>query len=514
MAVKNWIFALVGLCALGVFSIAAVSEAGAVDAIVVCPQPFREALRPWILHRQDEGMSVEIIDSRSDVASLRSAIRDAAGSETSYIVLVGDAPAIGTRCDPQRHVPMSYHRSNVTAAWGSTPTLSSDILLGDLDGDDVPDAVVGRLPVDRPDQLQSLVKRIIQYDDSNDFGPWRGKVQLTGGIGGFGKLADTTIESVTRTVVTNVLPLETRTSVIYASPGHAFCPVEKSFTDAVLNRYSEGARFWVYAGHGQITELDRVPPEPDGVPVLDQHSIKRMVCPTCEPPIAVMLACYTGAIDAPQDSLAEQMLLTEGGPIAVFAGSRVTMPYGNTTAAVGLIEGVFREKLPRLGDAWLCALRQMHKDDGDETELPAKSKTRIMIDALAAIVSPSGTKLVDERREHMQLYNLIGDPTLRMHQPLPLGINVDAAHDPGEAITVIVKSPIDGRLQLTFDRPLGAITEGDPNQTTVAQLETKTQEGRLVQQRAILPADVTGPIIVRAIVSGKRRGRLRRHVRY
>ncbi len=69
--------------------------------------------------------------------------------------------------------------------------------------------------------------------------PWRGNVQLVGGIGGFGVVADAAIESVTRNIVTNVLPVETRTHVCYASPGHMFCPQAESFTDAVLNQYQQ-----------------------------------------------------------------------------------------------------------------------------------------------------------------------------------------------------------------------------------------------------------------------------------
>tara|TARA_R110002049_G_scaffold46487_1_gene135166 strand:+ start:121968 stop:123572 length:1605 start_codon:yes stop_codon:yes gene_type:complete len=476
--------------------------------IVVCPPTFREALQPWVRHRQVEGMSIAIIDSASDIDSLRRNVKRTANADTNYIVLVGDVPAIGTRCDPLRQVPTSYAASKVTAAWGSTPTLLTDMPIGDLDGDKIPDAVVGRLPVDRPSQLSKLVQRIIAQDNSTDFGPWRGNVQLIGGIGGFGAFVDATIESVTRAVVTNVLPLETRTSVIYASPGHAFCPVNQPFTDAVLRRYENGSRFWVYAGHGQISELDRVPPTADGIPVLDGESVRRLNCQLGNAPIGIMLACYTGAIDAPQESLAEQMLLADGGPIAVFAGSRVTMPYGNTTAAVGLIEGVFDNKLPRLGDAWLYALKQMHRDDSTVNQLDAtgaskKSNTRIMIDALASVVSPSGADLVQERREHMGLYNLLGDPTLRMHQPHTLSIRVDPAHDPGSPITVFIDSPIAGQLSLAFDKPLGGITQGDPNETTVATIQQTVTADRAVKNKVTLPIDIVGPIIVRGIVTGE-----------
>jgi hypothetical protein len=220
--------------------------------------------------------------------------------------------------------------------------------------------------------------------------------------------------------------------------------------------------------------------------------------PASSAPIAILLACYTGAMDAPDDSLAERMVLTPGGPIAVLAGSRVTMPYGNTAAAVGLIEGVFQQKLPRLGDAWLRALRQLHRPDNTRS-----STTRLLIDTLATVVSPSGTDLADERREHMRLYNLIGDPTLRMHHPLPAKIAVAAGHDLGSPIEVELQSPIDGRLRLTFDRPLGAAIEGDPNATTIATVETEIEADRPSYPRVVLPAGVAGPIVIRAIVSGK-----------
>ncbi len=475
------------------------SSAPAVDVVVVCPDQFREPLSAWLEHRHNEGLQITVIPSERDVATLQRAIRVAADERTRYVMLVGDAPVIGTPCNASCQVPIHYAESKVTLAWGSTPTLATDMLFGDFDQDEVPDAVVGRLPVDQPKQLSDLIGRIVAHEQSDDFGTWRGQVCLTGGVGGFGVMADTAIESVTRTVVTSMLPVETRTSVAYASPGHAFFPAGESFTDAVLNRYHQGARFWVYAGHGRVTALDRVPHTSDGIPVLDHNSVKRLSRPAGCCPIAVMLACYTGALDASEDSLAEEMLLCEGGPIAVFAGSRVTMPYGNVTAAVGLIDGIFEQKLPRLGDAWLSALREMNSETSATHSTP-----RVMIDALASVVSPSGTSLVGERREHMRLYNLIGDPTLRLHHPHPVLLQVAAGHDVGQPIELNVTSPIAGQLTLSFDRPLGAVTIGDPNETTVASITTAVLADQVTMPKVLLPEEVTGPIVVRAIVSGRK----------
>lgn len=466
------------------------------DVVVVCPNQFRASLDPWIAHRESEGLSLDVIESRNTSAELQTSIQATASKETRYVVLVGDAPTIGAPCNALRQVPICYSPSKVTKAWGSTPTHSTDLFYGDFDGDQQPEAVVGRLPVDRAEQLDQLVSRIITRDQNRDYGPWLGRVQLIGGVGGFGFMADRAIESVTRTVVTGTLPTATRTSVLYASPGHLFYP-PNPFTESVLANYQLGSRFWVYAGHGQVTQLDRVPQTAEGIPVLDSQSVTRLNRAAYQSPIAVMLACFTGAVDAPEDSIAEEMLLTKGGPVAVLAGSRVTMPYGNTTAAVGLIDAIYEQKLPRLGDAWHSALAEMHR------EKPlTKTTTRDMVDALAAIISPTGTQLTDERREHMTLYNLLGDPTLVLHHPLPATISIEPGFAAEEVVQFQVSSPIAGVAKIELDRPLGTFTTGDPNQTNIASMEMAVQAGKPIQPKVALPTDVHGAVVIRVFIKG------------
>ncbi|TWU31759.1 C25 family cysteine peptidase [Novipirellula artificiosorum] len=471
----------------------------ATDIVAVCPDTFRDSLEPWMLHRQRDGLSIKVIPSSPAAATLHQAIRAAADSKTRFVVLVGDCPVIGTRGDASRETPTNYLATTVTAQWGAPPTLSTDMPFGDFDQDGTPDAVVGRLPVNNPAELDHLVNRIIRYESNPDFGVWRGNVQLVGGLGGFGSLIDTAIESVTRTVVTGVLPAETRTFVAYASPNHRFCPKDQPFTDAVLADYRRGARFWVYAGHGYVTELDRVPATLLGRPVLDCETVCRLDRPASALPIALLLACYTGAIDAPEDCLAERMLVTEGGPIAVFAGSRVTMPYGNATAAIGLIDSVYEKKMQRLGDAWLQTQVQMSR----ELDTPP-STARMMIDGLATMISPAGTDLLDERREHVRLYNLLGDPALHLHPPQSVSLRVATGFDPGETISIDAISPIDGELTVTLHRPLGSVPdhEADPNATAVASITRSVTAEVPSQSRIVLPESFRGPLTVRAFVSG------------
>jgi hypothetical protein len=127
-----------------------------------------------------------------------------------------------------------------------------------------------------------------------------------------------------------------------------------------------------------------------------------------------------------------------------------------------------------------------------------------MVDALATMISPAGTKLIDERREHMRLYNLIGDPTMNLHHPQPIQLSVATSHASGEKIQVEVTSPIDGELIVSVDRPLGSITVGDPNDVTVASLSLPVAAGVRSTPTFELSAQSSGPMIVRATVAGER----------
>ena len=317
-------------------------------------------------------------------------------------------------------------------------------------------------------------------------------------------MVDAAIESVTRTIVTGVLPGDARTHVRFGSPGHLFFPKASSFTQTVLDDYAGGSRFWVYAGHGQVTELDRVPQTDQGVPVLDSNSVKQLRSNHGHWPIALMLACYTGAMDAGEDSIAEQMWLHENGPIAVIAGCRVTMPYGNTTAAVGLIDAVYEQRKPRLGDAWLSSVQAMQQKQAAESSASG-STTRMMIDGLAMMVSPAGSDLVAERCEHSQLYNLIGDPTLTLAHPELISMEVEPGFDFGSPIAMNLQCPIDGQLTIVIDRPLGTSVAGDPNELTVATMTVNVAAGQTVRHEIVPPASAIGPMVVRAHVEGNQR---------
>ena len=506
---------LVLLCTL--LTQATKQELYAQQLVVVCPAQFTEAIKPWLQRRVSEGYAVRLIPPRETAERTKTeviaaftallngqdgpkSLNKSVASDTQcsrFLFLIGDVPTLGKECDVNVQVPTFYQPAEVTVAWGSTPTIPTDTPYTDLNIDGKPDAAVGRLPADGPQQIRDWTARLFQREDQVEEVNWRSEVQLVGGVGGFGAFADRAIESVASTIVTGVLPTEVRTHVLYGSPGHRFYPLKGTFSDAVVDQFSRGARFWVYAGHGQVTELDRVPPDRDGIPVLDRKSIRRLACAPAKAPVALLLACYTGALDAAEDSISESMLFSPGGPVALISGSRITMPYGNASLAVELIHSFYVERCDTLGLAWLrtqCALLK---------EMPSdKQPFRVMIDGLAALISPSATNLAGERREHVLLYGLIGDPTQKMAHGETMEMVTMAGHDRLAPVTVSCVSPIAGMLNVRVDRPLGAEFSGDPNRTLLAESSVEVGEGESTEITFNLDPGVSGPLVLRAMVSG------------
>src|SRR6056297_292728 len=468
--------------------------------VVVCPTEFQQALGPLVDRRTADGISVRVLPSGRSAAEVLCQIVAVATPETTrYVLLIGDC-ALGQSdggSDPRFEVPTLHRPATVTAQWGTTAKLPGDTFYGDFDGDGMPEAVVGRIPVDLPRQLSDYIHRVIAYETSTDFGAWRRRVQLTAGVGGFGFFADAAIESVTRGMVTSSLPASTRTHVTYASPSSPFNPGLEQFQDAVLGQYKRGARFWVYAGHGNVTELDRVPQTQAGRPVLSVNDLDRLKLDQPNPPIALMFACYTGAFDAREDCLAERMLLAEEGPIAVLAGSRVTLPYGNAAVASGLIRAVYEDRVERLGDGWLTALRELATDSRQSESLRQR---RAVIDTLASLISPKAVDLPAERREHMQLYNLMGDPTLRLRHPETVPLDPLAKAAEGETISITGESPLAGELTLSLHRAIGSLPSGIAddqrykavNDTELVRTRIQIAEPGRFSAKLRLPALATG----------------------
>jgi hypothetical protein len=357
--------------------------------LVVGPPARRPPLAQWDRYRRAQGHVLAVVSPPRTTTELQQLVRTAARNKgLKYLVLIGDVDA----------VPTGYAKAQVNILWGSDPTIATDQLYGDVNGDKVPDIAVGRIPADSTEELQAVVRKLMRYEQSADGGSWRRQLDVVAGVGGFGVMTDALIETSARSVFQQVVPASHSVRRLKTDP------------DTTCDQISAGSFAWIYLGHGLPTMLDLAATPRGPRPILATSDIPKLHCgANC--PLAVLIACYTGAIDAGNDSLGEELLLREKGPVAVIAATRVTMPYGNSVFGCELLRATFRESPGTLGDIWLQAQVQT-------LAAPKKNDSlRTSLDAVARGVSPAPADLAAERREHVLLYQLLGDPLLRLNFP-------------------------------------------------------------------------------------------------
>ncbi len=440
----------VGLSAVGAQAESDGLNSASIDTLVICPLVFQAEMVPWIAHREAQGHGIVMIQPELTSEAQKSRIREYAKRyPLRNLLLVGDcyAKKVDYYTQPPL-VPRGTVRAVVNVKFHSEPIICTDNIYADLDDDLIPDLTIGRLSVDTPMELRIVINKILNYEKSPPTGSWRRKINLVAGVGGFGSMQDKVIETAARQIILKGIPEKYETKMTYASWRSPYCPDPRNFHDVTLHSLNEGCVFWVYFGHGHIHRLDQVKTPLSRFKIFNVYD-KHKLNAQSGSPIAVLLACYTGAMDSIDDCLAEEMLESPGGPVAVFAGSRVTMPYAMSILSHEMLSEFFNGESETLGELILLAKQRLAAKKKVE-----RDGTRSTIESLAGIFSPTRELLDEERLEHVQLFNLLGDPLLRLPKSKTLPLEIPSSIVSGKSIAVSGKAPHDGTLmlELSFDR--------------------------------------------------------------
>ncbi len=485
------------------------------DTVVVCPTKFRAAMKPWLELRESQGHECLIVSSDS-ADGIRRRIRAAAGrGNLRYIVLVGDAPAKNVSQATATTVPTHYVDSQIIHRFGGEKSIAGDNWYADLDDDHLPDVAIGRLPADTPEQLSRMIKKIIAYENRASVGDWQRRISLVAGMGGFGAFADAAIEASAKQLLVEGIPSAFTTTVTYGSWRSPYFPDPHAFHDATVSRFNEGCLFWVYMGHGQTNAVDRVRTPEGQHHILAAKDCAKLRCGD-RPPVALFLCCSTGGFDQKEDCLAEELVKADGGAVAALAGSRVTMPYAMSVLGAEMLRLYFQEDCGTAGELLKEAKRSMILSPRDDARSQA-------IDALAKVLNPASTDLAAERAEHLDLFNLLGDPLLQIPRASIVKIDAPERARPGEELIISGTSPIDGTVEvelvvrrdrLTF-RPTGrnkyASTEAaraefqstyeKANDCRLTTVSAPAKGGKFTA-RLTVPASASGPCHIRVFVAG------------
>lgn len=490
----------------------AASKVSGADTLVICPPELRPDLQRWIDYRESQGHRLLVLAPPASAFELKQLIRQQARERQSkHLVLVGSARG------PEPLVPVDLRLAQVNFFFGSELDIATDNSYADLDQDGFPDLALGRIPVSTPGELRQYIERLIAYELDQPQTAWRRRINVIAGVGGFGGVADKTIENTVKILLGEHVPPGYDVSVTYGSWTSPYCPDPRQFSRVSLERFNEGCLFWVYVGHGSRHRLDTIRTPLGRYPVMDLP-LTSLVSPREGRPIALFLACHTGAIDDPRTSLAETLLLREKGPIAVISGTRVTMPTAMGLLALGLLDQQFGSNTETVGEMLRQAKLQMLRAGGS-AEL---AEVREMIVGLNFLLSPRPDMLNQELSEHVHLFHLLGDPLTRVQRPAVLTLSLASTELlPRSELEIRGTAPFGGEITLevcysrdrlrqrplTRDRskltPEGMLdlqADYERTQNEVCQQQRFQVEAGDFSRKLTLPADLEGAVIIRAFL--------------
>ena len=161
---------------------------------------------------------------------------------------------------------------------------------------------------------------------------------------------------------------------------------------------------------------------------------------------------------------------------------------------------------PTMGTAVLAAKRRL-------VAAPGNDENRLMLEMLAKLVSPAPDKLAAERTEHLHLFNLIGDPLLRLRHPEEIVLSLPREVLAGEAIEISGNSPTAGncsvelvvkRGRLTFTPSARHQYDNSPMAlTNIQRVYQQANDTRLAASKLAVPK---GPFRISLRVPSEARG--------
>ena len=330
--------------------------ANSVDTIMIAPSQLLAGLQPLIALRQLQGLSViavdlqEVYDAFSFGEKDPQAIRDflaatqSASQVPHYLLLVGNATY-----DPRNFLGApSVSVPNLdllpTKLINADDTqVASDGWFSDFANTIQPQIATGRLPVMDGAGLTAMINKIIAYDNSssasNNF------LLAADNEQGFVDASDT------------LLPL--------LPAGANATSLERSDTNQpqLLSAIGSGPSLVNYIGHGNINSWGS--PIQGWLSDTDAPALSN----TTHPAFFAMMTCLSGYFIEPHlNSLAESLLTADGGAIAVWASSGITVPDGQVQADQALYQLLYGSgQPPLLGEAVRQAQNQSSDPDVRQT---------------------------------------------------------------------------------------------------------------------------------------------------
>jgi hypothetical protein len=405
------------------------------DYLIIAADGLAASAARYRAFRQASGFNVDL----AMVGDIVGAAHDAAAASTRmvghvraryqardvnrpmYLLLLGDAQAVwpgdGTGVPAGTWQPAS----------GSS--VVSDNVFADMDGDDVPDLAVGRIPADSDAEADAVRTKVVAYEADREPGEWDRRINIFASTSGMGDLIDVAIESIVYDI-TEAVPYDYDVTMTYARQTSPYVYIPEQFSDQVYRRINEGSLLVAYVGHGSRDGFASLDWNGSSYPILDTDHLDKLAV-VHKSPILLFIACSTGAF-AGSESVSERILVRDKAPVAVFSSTEISDPYANALFTYEVSQVFTSLRAARVGDAFVEAKRRL---------LGNTDLVRLKIEALAAFLV--GASARDSlKHSHLHMYTLFGDPAMAVHYVGHAQVQVDTlSASAGAELTITTTVP-------------------------------------------------------------------------
>lgn len=364
--------------------------------IAVGPPQLTKPLRPLVALRRKQGFDVRVLDG-----PVRAALKKV--PRPDYLLLVGD--------DVHGAERMPWYLAALRAKPGhrepfESATFATDMLYGDTDGDGVPNFPVGRIPARSPDEVATVVQKIVAYESAPAkpadlrIVAWASTTQL-------GPTVDSLESSLLSAKMRTLAPDWAGRFLMASVHGDPLCGVpedEPAVFDAELSR---GAIFGAILGHGSDLFVHTMDIGSQWL-TYDTRQARRDFAHGSPKAPVVFYTCLCGNFTDPAGCIAGRMLFLPGGPVAAIGATTISHPLTNYYSSVCLLRAIRRGRRRRLGDLWLAAQRKM-----------LSAYDPIVQTAMTEFGGPEGRFEGEPalRKAHVLMYEILGDPATRLRIP-------------------------------------------------------------------------------------------------
>lgn len=375
-----------------------------VNYVILTADQLLQAAKEYATYRESKGFRTQVVLA-SELASgkltpywLVPSLRDLLSklkkalppNDLLYLLILGDAPdKYEDSCTCIPSVPCT---NDFSMHPGDCQT---DNTYGDLDEDGIPDVAVGRIPARSLEEVRTYLQKVKAYEGSYKTGLFNRRVAVYTGQANFGEQIDTMLEVA---VMEGLKRVSHAFDIIgaYASPYSPYYYLP--FEDKVIDLFNDGSLMVVYVGHGLS----------DWTEGLTSEQVARIHC-TKRLPFVFLFACYAGNYVGLDRSVAEELIHKSDGPITALGSTDISHPYGNAVLVYEVQRAVLDAMPKTIGEAILLAkLWSIENED----------EFRAMIDSVAATQPDlDAVRQIRIRLQHLDLYNLLGDPALPMQYP-------------------------------------------------------------------------------------------------